>query len=190
MFFSPFFLLTTASVGLAASSPKPACLPTATIDSGPIVGTTTSLSSSTAVVRKFLGVPFAKKPVRFTPPVPVGSWSKPYNATTWGLACNQEISDSTQIFYDSIHLGDPLGGEGEDCLNLNIFTPQSAAPGSLPVLFWIYGGGNINGATSFHEYDGSHFAAMQNVIVVTANYRTNVFGFPGKDVPLEHRNLG
>ncbi|KAJ5226513.1 hypothetical protein N7468_007738 [Penicillium chermesinum] len=87
-----------------------------------------------------------------------------------------------------IHLPKPAGPESEDCLNLNIFTPKSGS-GSKPVMFWIYGGNFANGATSFPLYDGASFAAEQDVVVVTANYRTNVFGFPG-DVPREESNLG
>ncbi|KAJ5289090.1 carboxylesterase hlo [Penicillium angulare] len=190
MFYPLLGVLSAANLGLAAIWSRSASLPTATIDSGPIIGTTTSFPSSTRTVKKFLGIPFAKKPVRFTPSVAVDGWSKPYNATTWGVACNQEISQAAELFYEAIHLGNPLGGEGEDCLNLNVFTPKSASRGSLAVLVWFYGGGNANGATSLHQYDGSYFSAMQNVVVVSVNYRTNVFGFPGGDVPLEHRNLG
>ncbi|KAJ5115926.1 Alpha/Beta hydrolase protein [Penicillium angulare] len=190
MLYSLLGVLSAVNLGLAATWSRSASLPTATIDSGPIIGTTTSLPSSTRTVTKFLGVPFAKKPVRFTRPVAVDSWSKPYNATAWGLACNQEITQAAGLFYEEIHLGSPMGGEGEDCLNLNVFTPKSASPGSLAVLVWFYGGGNANGATSLDQYDGSYFSAMQDVVVVSVNYRTNVFGFPGGDVPLEHRNLG
>ncbi|KAJ5220052.1 carboxylesterase hlo [Penicillium chermesinum] len=164
--FLGFLLYIARGVALPVSVPSP----TVTIDSGPIVGTTTSLPSSTVVVEKYLGVPFAQSPTRFEPSKPVSSWSTPYNAT-------QELGIIT-----------PDGGESEDCLNLNVFTPSSK--GSRPVLFWIYGGGYANGASSFGIYDGSSFAAHQDVVVVTSNYRTNVFGFPGGDVPTKHANLG
>lgn len=182
----PLLLLGLAAI-VAGSRP----LPTAIIDSGAIVGTTTTLPSSTAVVNKYLGVPFGKPPVRFSPPEPAERWSTNYNATKWGPACIQEVSQSVQFLFDLLNMPPPLGGEDEDCLNLNVFTPANASAGSKAVLVWIYGGAFRNGASSVPQYDGSSFAANQDVVVVTFNYRTNAFGFPmDKSIPLEERNLG
>lgn len=64
--------------------------------------------------------------------------------------------------------------ESEDCLYLNVFTPTSRPPpGGFPVMFWIYGGALQFGYSGDAAYDGSYFAAFQDVIVVTTNYRTN-----------------
>jgi len=61
----------------------------------------------------------------------------------------------------------------------------------LPVLVWIYGGGLSFGTASLPAYDGTSIAANQGIILVTFNYRTNVFGFPGSpDLPLAGNNLG
>jgi acetylcholinesterase len=58
-------------------------------------------------------------------------------------------------------------------------------------MFWIYGGALHFGNAGIHFYDGSNFAAYEDVVVVSANYRTNVFGFPASpEIPLEKRNLG
>jgi para-nitrobenzyl esterase len=64
----------------------------------------------------------------------------------------------------------------EDCLYLNVWTPAKPAGEALPVMVWIYGGSNLNGAGSQPEYDGSHLAA-KGVVLVTLNYRLDVFGF-------------
>jgi carboxylesterase 2 len=69
--------------------------------------------------------------------------------------------------------------ESEDCLYLNVYTPKSASAheaqegNGLPVMFWIYGGNLQFGTAGISFYDGSSFAANQNVVVVTTNYRTN-----------------
>lgn len=64
--------------------------------------------------------------------------------------------------------------ESEDCLYLNVFAPNTPPPaGGRPVMFWIYGGGLQFGSAMQHGYDGSAFAAYQDVVVVTPNYRTN-----------------
>ncbi|KAF9888395.1 hypothetical protein FE257_008673 [Aspergillus nanangensis] len=166
-------------------------LPTATIDSGLVVGTTTLLPSSTATVNKYLGVPFGAPPVRFRPPEPVAPWSTIRNATTWGPACIQQMDEDAKSFFDMVKQPPPPGGEREDCLNLNIFTPASASTGSKAVLVWIYGGSYVVGTAGVPLYDGSSFAANQDVVVVTINYRTNVFGFVGDEsIPVGERNLG
>jgi para-nitrobenzyl esterase len=64
----------------------------------------------------------------------------------------------------------------EDCLYLNVWTPATSASQSLPVMLWIHGGSNLNGAGSQPEFDGSRLAG-KGVVVVTINYRLDVFGF-------------
>ena len=69
--------------------------PTVTLDSGPIIGTTTSLPSALATVNKFLGVPFAAKPTgsrRFALPTTVPKWTEPIKAQTWSPACVQQFN--------------------------------------------------------------------------------------------------
>jgi carboxylesterase type B len=90
----------------------------------------------------------------------------------------------------------PRPEESEDCLYLNVFAPRKhwwqSRSSRYPVLFWIYGGGFRFGNAGQPIYDGSHFAALEDVIVVSLNYRTNVFGFPiAPDIAnLTERNLG
>ncbi|KAI9931127.1 hypothetical protein MW887_010784 [Aspergillus wentii] len=169
----------------------PSDAPTVIIDSGAIVGTTTTPLSSITTVRKYLGIPYAAPPNRFSPPEPVKPWSNIYNATKFGTACIQQIGAQAEGLFDGMGIPPPLGGEGEDCLNLNVFTPASASAGSKAVLVWLYGGAFLNGASAVPMYDGSSFAANQDVVVVTVNYRTNLFGFPAdSSIPLEERNLG
>ncbi len=70
----------------------------------------------------------------------------------------------------------------EDCLFLNVWTPQGAinAKQSLPVMVFIHGGAFISGAGSVGLYDGAA-AAQQGVVVVTLNYRLGVLGFLAGD---------
>jgi len=72
---------------------------------------------------------------------------------------------------------DPLNKRmDEDCLYLNVWTPAKSGSVWLPVMVWIHGGSNLNGAGSQPEYDGGHLAS-KGVVVVTINYRLDVFGF-------------
>ncbi|MBA3946080.1 MAG: carboxylesterase family protein, partial [Herpetosiphonaceae bacterium] len=67
-------------------------------------------------------------------------------------------------------------GMSEDCLYLNVWTPATSEGARLPVLVYFYGGGNIAGDGSEPRYDGASLA-RQGIMVVTVNYRLNVFGF-------------
>lgn len=70
--------------------------------------------------------------------------------------------------------GEVPGALSEDCLYLNICTPSTDGS-ARPVMFWIHGGGFMNGAAN--EYDGSVLSQDNDVVVVTINYRLGLFGF-------------
>ena len=150
--------------------------PTVTIASGLLIGTTTAVPSATAVVNQYLGIPFAQSPpVRFAPPREPKRWSSPLHVTGWKPACIQQFNypEATRNFTIQVFSSLALV-ESEDCLYLNIYQPSTPAPSAgRTVMFWIYGGSFQFGDAGMPAYDGSKFAAYQDVIVVTANYRTN-----------------
>jgi para-nitrobenzyl esterase len=80
-------------------------------------------------------------------------------------------SDYSQLIAWDRHVGP--GGMGEDCLNLNIWTPEQG-PAGLPVMVWIPGG--MFEAGSGATYDGSRFA-RDGTVCVTINYRVGAEGF-------------
>lgn len=163
--------------------------PTVSLSAGVVVGT------STGPVDRFLGLPFGKAE-RFDPPQPVPSWEEAYDASQYKPSCIQKFQYPEGARNRSISwfsTPGPPAGESEDCLYLNIFTPAGAATGSnpKPVMFWLFGGGFSFGTGTLPLYDGASFAENQDVIVVTTNYRTNVFGFPGSpEKPQTEQNLG
>src|SRR5690606_33877553 len=71
---------------------------------------------------------------------------------------------------------DPHVPMGEDCLHLNVWTPATSPDDRLPVIVWLSGGGLQVGYPSEMEFDGERIA-RRGVVVVTINYRLNVFGF-------------
>lgn len=92
--------------------------PTATIDAGVVIGTTTSLPGATATVNKFLGVPFAKSPpTRFAPPEKPAPFSSPIEAKQWSPACIQQFvyPKAAQEFTEAV-FNNPPPAESEDCL--------------------------------------------------------------------------
>jgi para-nitrobenzyl esterase len=76
---------------------------------------------------------------------------------------------------ETIKVDGGLINVSEDCLYINVWTPAASADGRLPALVWIYGGGGVSGSTAEPIYDGN--ALAKNGVVVSANYRVNVFGW-------------
>ncbi|KAF7359838.1 Carboxylic ester hydrolase [Mycena venus] len=144
-------------------------------------------------VMSFKGVRFARAPtdqLRWEPPVPFVS-AEPQNATVLGPSCLQQFAFATGAFTQFLFNDPPPASENEDCLFLNVWAPSTNTKQKKPVLFWIYGGDFIAGTASYPIYDGSSLAANQDIVVVTSNYRTNVFGFPSApDFPITQNNLG
>ena len=66
-------------------------------------------------------------------------------------------------------------GMSEDCLYLNVWTPNESA-GKKPVLVYFFGGGLVAGDASEYRYDGESMAS-KGIVSVTVNYRLTVFGF-------------
>lgn len=120
---------------------------------------------------RFLGIPFAKPPVgeqRFSRPEPYGNFTSPYNATYHRPHCIQ-----TQETY--AYLKDYK--QSEDCLYLNVYIPGNTIndENNYPVMIYIHGGSFVDGGADV--YDGEKLTAFHEVIVVTINYRLNIFGF-------------
>jgi para-nitrobenzyl esterase len=122
-------------------------------------------------VRAFLGIPYAAPPVgtnRLRPPQPVQPWTGVRDATAIGPEPPQPQfgSDPWGLLYDPAVPGD-------DCLNLNVWTPAPGATG-LPVMVWSPGGSYQ--FSSGGSYDGSRFA-RDGVVCVTFSWRTGADGF-------------
>lgn len=66
---------------------------------------------------------------------------------------------------------------GEDCLVLNVWTPNPGDGQKRPVMVWLHGGGFSTGSSGFTIYDGANLARKHDVVVVGINHRLNVFGF-------------
>ncbi len=157
--------LTAATLILAAPAQGAPAAPVVRTASGPVAGIVKGGSV------QFLGLPFAAPPtgaLRWRPPVAPAPWKAVRRAAAFGPQCAQ----STTL---GVFAGPP--NSNEDCLTLNVIAPRAAAGGKtrLPVLVWLHGGGNVDGSAS--DYDAAALAVKGRAIVVTVNYRLNLFGF-------------
>jgi para-nitrobenzyl esterase len=138
---------------------------TVTVTGGPIHGV--MLEKGGAV---FKGIPFAAPPVgdlRWREPMPVTPWNGIRDATTFGPVCMQRPTP---------FVGSAAESAKEDCLYLNVWTPEWPSRSLKAVMVWITGGGNYAGAGSQDIYDGDSLA-RHDVVLVTINYRLGSFGF-------------
>jgi cholinesterase len=162
---SSFFALTSLA-GIVYSQ---------TFSIGRTVNTTTGSITGHAAdwkpeVSEYLGIPYAEPPIgnlRFAAPKPLKS-SKSITATKFGLACPENIGGKAST----------MVGAGEDCLTLNVWTKPQSGEKSKAVMIWIYGGGFGSGRSSTPTYNGARLADEHDVVVVSINYRVNLFGFP------------
>ncbi len=134
-------------------------------------------------VYAFLGIPYAAPPVgglRWKEPQPPASWPEVRDASQFGNRCPQNASSTNMTSASTT----------EDCLYLNVWTPNPSAA-KLPVMVWIHGGGNFGGsaadtlpdfvggpnaADGGYFYDGASLSA-NGAVVVSLNYRLGIFGF-------------
>ena len=124
-------------------------------------------------VLAFLGIPYAAAPFganRMRAPQPVQGWDGEREATAFGPTVPKgDYPPQYAALFPEVVI------PGEECLNLNVWTPDLGAAG-LPVLVWIHGGSFMNGSSSVGEYDGAAFA-RDGVVCVSINYRLAAEGF-------------
>ena len=150
------------SLALFATSLAVAESPTITVTGGQVRGSLLEKGGAA-----FKGIPFTQPPVadlRWRPPLASKPWDGVRDATRFSAPCAQNAG------------GHMLETSNEDCLYLNVWTPQWPPEARLPVMFWIHGGGNYGGTASTNNFDGESLA-RHGVVVVTANYRLTIFGF-------------
>ena len=136
--------------------------PTVSVSGGQVRGA--MLDKGGAV---FKGIPYTQPPIgdlRWREPMPVKPWSGVRAATAFGAVC-------TQAPYRNLKLS------SEDCLFLNVWTPEWPSRSERAVLLWIPIGGNFRGGSSLSPYDDLETLARRGIVVVTVNIRVGPFGF-------------
>jgi len=118
----------------------------------------------------FTDIPYAAAPIgklRWQAPAPALHWELTRPARAFGPVCPQNRRGSFFM---------PNLAQSEDCLSLNVWTPQANPAAKLAVMVWIHGGAFVEGGAAQPIYDGFELA-QHGVVVVSLNYRLGVLGF-------------
>lgn len=133
---------------------------------------------------EFRGIPYAQPPlgtVRFKPTLPFGPWNGTLDARNKMTACPQVTPNPKA--YRGVQFT-------EDCLHLNIWSPQDSTEGTVPVLTWIHGGGFTSGSSNKDSDNGAILAAKTGFVVASLNYRLGFLGFLDVQSPGAPGNVG
>ena len=132
--------------------------------SGPVKG------FSDGHVSTWLGIPYAgdvSGSRRWTRPQPHEGWTAVRDATQYGPICPQTPAWGYALTAE----------QSENCLNLNVFSPNASPAKPLPVAVFLHGGGFVAGSGSEPMYNASVIAQRSSMVVVTLNYRLGMLGF-------------
>ncbi len=139
--------------------------PVVTVTGGQIQGVLLDMGGAA-----FKGIPYAQPPVgelRWREPQPVKPWAGVREAVKFGAMCAQKTSSFSPNAAETT---------SEDCLSVNVWTPEWPVKSRLPVMVWIPGGGNFSGGSAMGVTDGE-LLTRRGVVVVSLNYRLGPFGF-------------
>lgn len=140
-------------------------------------------------VCRFLGIPYGGDTSRhrFQPASAPMSWAGVRDCFTFGPQAPQtsfmalppaaSMSEAARAVMTVFGAGGGSAPQSEDCLVLDVYTPDASPRRKRPVMVWLHGGGFASGAGGIEAYDGGALCRRGDVVVVTINHRLNALGY-------------
>lgn len=175
-------LLGGAMAGAALGGLRPGPGRAATADLFPVVETANGKLRGivSGGVNVFKGVHYAADSSgvnRFMPPRPVKKWAGIKDALNYSNISPQVPADRRRDYANLIFNDVQPGGMGEDCLNLNVWSPALSRSAMKPVFVRFHGGGFYGGSSNSPGMDGEMLSRFGDCVVVSVNHRLSTFGF-------------
>ena len=143
----------------------------------------------------FKGIPYGADTSgknRWRSPQEPESWSEAFDASSFGPQCPQfrmgegGFRGSIANAYGVEIPPEEMPTESEDCLRLNVFTPDTNSKEKLPVMFWIHGGALRYGSGDPYLPQG---ILSKDIVLVSINYRLGELGFFAHPALKEEGNI-
>lgn len=125
----------------------------------------------------YKGIPYAEAK-RFEAPQKPKAWSNVRSSMTYGPVA--PLIDPTTSVMDEAEFvfNHSWGFTNENCMRINVWSPNINDGKKRPVMFWIHGGGFTAGSSQeLPSYDGEALAKKGDVVVVSINHRLNILGY-------------
>lgn len=177
------------SRAVAATTGAPGNLVIAASSKG-VVETTAGRIRGSSVngIHSFRGVPYGAPTWgagRFVPATKPAPWAGVRSSLTFGPICPQggggnpaQGDNTARTDEDQFLLYRITERQAEDCLRLNVWTPEINGSGKRPVMVWLHGGGFTgHSGSGLLAYNGHNLAQRGDVVVVTSNHRLNMVGY-------------
>src|SRR3984893_523814 len=137
-------------------------------------------------VHRWRSIPYARPPVgalRFRAPQP----AQPWRGVRYCHGSTKCAPQERRYTVMGVGKYQPMG---EDCLTLNVVTPEAAESAALPVMVFVHGGGYFMGSSATPIYDGAALA-RKGCVYVSVNYRLGALGcldlrsLPSRDITID-----